>query len=311
MKITVLAGGIGAARLLAGLSTVTDPAQITAICNVGDDLEWHGLHVSPDIDSVLYTLAGVEGDGGWGVHSDTTRTLEALRGLGGDAWFTIGDLDLATHLRRTAILRAGGTLAEATAALAAARGVSVTVLPVTNDPHPTIVLTAEGELPFQVYFVQRRAQDAVTGFAFPGVEEARAAPGVLDAIAECDALVIAPSNPFVSIAPVLDVPGVRDAIAHTRARRVAISPIVVGEAVKGPAADMLRALGHEVSATGVARLYAGLIDLFILDAVDAALVPEVRALGMDAIAFDTMMVGDAGRARVAASLIATLSASMA
>ena len=311
MQITVLAGGIGAARLLAGLCAVTDPAQITAICNVGDDLQWQGLHVSPDIDSVLYTLAGVEGDGGWGIRGDTTRTLEALRGLGGDAWFTIGDLDLATHLRRTAILRGGGTLAEATAALAAARGVRVTVLPVTNDPHPTIVRTAEGDLPFQTYFVQRRAQDIVTGFAFPGVADARPAPGVIEAIAGCDALVIAPSNPFVSIAPLLDVPGVRDAIAHTRARRVAISPIVRGEAVKGPAAEMLRALGHEVSATGVARLYAGLIDTFILDAVDAALLPEVRALGMDGLAFDTMMVGEAGRARVAASLLAALSASMA
>ena len=311
MKITGLAGGIGAARLLAGLAAVTDPTQITAICNVGDDLEWQGLHVSPDIDSVLYTLAGAEGEWGWGLRGDTITTLEALREIGGDAWFTIGDRDLATHLRRTSILRAGGTLAEATAALASARGVRVTVLPVTNDPHPTIVQTSEGDLPFQVYFVQHRAADTVTGFAFPGVGDTLPAPGVLEAIAECDALVFAPSNPFVSIAPVLDVPGVRDAIAHTRARRVAISPIVGGEAVKGPAADMLRALGHEVSAVGVARLYAGLIDTFILDEVDAALVPEVRALGMDAVAFDTMMTGDAGRARVAATLLATLSASLA
>ncbi len=311
MKFTVLAGGIGAARLLGGLAAVADPEQITAICNVGDDLEWNGLHISPDIDSVIYTLAGIEGEWGWGVRGDTTRTLEALRDLGGDAWFTIGDLDLATHLRRTSVLRAGGTLSEATAALTAGRGLRTTVLPVTDDPHPTIVQTAEGDLPFQVYFVQHRAADTVTGFAFPGVEDTRPAPGVLEAIAECDALVIAPSNPFVSIAPVLDVPGVRDAIAHTRARRVAISPIVGGEAVKGPAAEMLRALGHEVSALGVARMYAGLIDTFILDAVDASLVPEVQALGMDAIAFDTMMVGEAGRARVAASLVATLSASMA
>jgi len=311
VNITVLAGGIGAARLLAGLAAVTDPRQITAICNVGDDLEWHGLHVSPDIDSVLYTLAGVEGEWGWGLRGDTTHTLAALRDLGGEAWFTIGDRDLATHLRRTAILRAGSTLAEATAALAAALGVRVTVLPVTNDPHPTIVQTAGGDLPFQTYFVEHRAEDPVTGFAFPGVEAARPAPGVLDAITACDALIVAPSNPFVSITPVLDVPGVRDAVAQTRAHRVAISPIVGGAAVKGPAAEMLRALGHEVSAVGVARLYAGLIDSFVLDEVDAALAPEVRSLGMEAVTFDTMMVGDDGRARVAASLLAMLSTSLA
>lgn len=306
MKITVLCGGVGAARLLAGLAAVTHPELITSICNVGDDLEWHGLHVSPDIDTVLYTLAGIEGPDGWGVRGDTTATLEALRGLEGDAWFRIGDRDLATHLVRTAHLRGGGTLAEATASLAHTLGVGTTVLPVTNDPHPTIVQTPSGDLPFQVYFVQRRAADAVTGFVFPGVEAARPAPGVIESIEGCDALVFAPSNPFVSIQPILEVRGVRDAVQRTSARRVAISPIVGGAAVKGPAADMMRALGHEVSALGVARLYAGLVDRFVVDAVDAACLPEVRALGMDAVAFDTMMVGEAGRARVAAALLEVL-----
>lgn len=303
MRLTVLAGGVGAARLLAGLAAVTEPAQITAICNVSDDLEWHGLHVSPDIDTVIYTLAGVEGEQGWGLRGDTTATLEALRGLGGEVWFTIGDRDLATHLRRTARLRAGGTLAEATAELARAHGVAVTVLPVTNARHPTIVRTAAGDLPFQVYFVQRRAADLVTGFAFPGAAAARPAPGVIEAIDGCDALVFAPSNPFVSIDPILAVPGVRDAIQRTRARRIAVSPIVGGAAVKGPAADMLSTLGHEVSALGVARLYAGIIDRFVLDTVDAACLPAVRALGMDAVACDTMMIGDEGRVRVAAALL--------
>ena len=306
MKITVLCGGVGAARLLAGLAAVTDPAQITAICNVGDDLQWHGLHVSPDIDTVLYTLAGLEGDQGWGIRGDTTTTLEALRALEGDAWFTIGDRDLATHLLRAARLGAGETLAEATATLARAHGVSTTVLPVTNDRHPTIVQTPRGDLPFQVYFVQRRAADPVTGFLFPGVNSARPAPGVLEAIEGCDALVFAPSNPFVSIEPILAVSGVRDAVRRTRARRVAVSPIVGGAAMKGPAADMMRALGHEVSALGVARLYAGLVDRFVVDTVDAACLPEVRALGMEAVAFDTMMIGDAGRARVAAALLEVL-----
>jgi LPPG:FO 2-phospho-L-lactate transferase len=306
VKLTVLCGGVGAARLLAGLAAVTDPVRITAICNVGDDLEWHGLHVSPDIDTVLYTLAGIEGEQGWGLREDTGTALEALRALGGDSWFGIGDRDLATHLLRTAVLRADGTLSQATARLAAARGVTATVIPVTDDPHPTLVRTAAGELPFQVYFVQRRAADRVIGFRFPGAETARPAPGVIEAIEGCDALILAPSNPFVSIDPILAVPGVRDAVRETRARRVAVSPIIGGEAVKGPAADMMRSLGHEVSAVGVARHYAGLVDRFVLDARDARAVPEVRALGMEAIAFDTMMTGEAGRTRVAASLIEAL-----
>ncbi len=306
MNITVLCGGVGAARLVAGLAAVSDPMQITTICNVGDDLIWHGLHVSPDIDTLLYTLAGIEGDQGWGIRDDTTHTLDALRALGEDAWFTIGDADLATHLRRTEQLAAGRTLAEATATLAAARGIHTTVIPVTNDPHPTLVRTAKGELPFQVYFVQHRASDTVTGFNFPGAADARPAPGVLDAIADCDALVFAPSNPFVSIEPVLAVPGVREAVRGTPATRLAVSPIIGGAAVKGPAAEMMRALGHEVSAVGVARMYAGMVDRFVVDTVDEACQPELRTLGLTPFAFDTMMVGPEGRARVAAAVLDAL-----
>jgi LPPG:FO 2-phospho-L-lactate transferase len=303
VKITVLAGGIGAARFLAGLASVVDPRSITAICNVGDDLQWHGLHVSPDIDSVIYTLAGIEGEHGWGIQGDTTRVLDGLRMLGSDEWFTIGDRDLATHLLRAQHLRIGATLSEATAAVARAHSLHVRVLPVTNDPHPTVVRTREGDLAFQVYFVRRRASVPVLGFEFPGATSARPAPGVIDAIAEADFLVIAPSNPLVSIGPLLAVPGVREALEATRARRVAISPIVGGEAVKGPAADMLRALGHEVSALGVARIYEGLIDLFVLDTVDEPLVGRVRASGMEAVAVDTMMTGTDGRERVARNIL--------
>jgi len=303
VNITVLAGGIGAARFLAGLASVVPPESITAVCNVGDDLTWHGLHVSPDIDSVIYTLAGLEGEQGWGVRGDTTATLDGLRALGIDEWFGIGDRDLATHLLRTDRLRAGATLSEATAAVAAARGLRVRVLPVTDDPHPTVVRTAEGDLAFQEYFVHRRADVPVQGFAFPGAAIARPAPGVIEAIRDADVLVIAPSNPFVSIGPLLEVAGVRDALVTSRARRLAVSPIIGGAAVKGPAAEMMRALGHEVSALGVARLYAGLIDTFILDTVDAALLPDVRALGLRTLAFDTMMTGDEGRARVARAVI--------
>jgi LPPG:FO 2-phospho-L-lactate transferase len=303
MSITVLAGGVGAARLLAGLVQCVDPREITAVCNVSDDLEWHGLHVSPDIDSVIYTLAGIEGEAGWGVRDDSTRVLDGLRALGGDEWFTIGDRDLATHLWRSNRLRADQTLAQATAALAQARGVAVTVLPVTNDEHPTIVVTDEGELAFQHYFVQRRAEPEVRGFAFPGSGIAEPAPGVIEAIRDADLVCIAPSNPFVSIGPMLEVVGVRHALEHSHAKRVAMSPIVGGAAIKGPAAEMLRSLGHEVSALAVARIYQGLVDLFVLDRVDEELLDDVRALGMDAVALDTMMTDDEARRRVAAAVL--------
>ncbi len=303
MKIAVLAGGVGAARFLAGLSQCVDPASITAICNVSDDFEWHGLHVSPDIDTVAYTLAGLEGSEGWGLRDDTTITLDALRDLGEDEWFTVGDGDLATHLWRTDRLRAGHSLAEVTAELTALRGIASTILPVTNDAHPTIVRTAEGDLAFQEYFVRHRAQPRVLGFEFPGAGIVDPAPGVLDAIATADALLIAPSNPFVSIGPMLEVVSVRHAIETTRARRVAVSPIIGGAAVKGPAADMLRSLGHDVSAAGVAALYEGLIDRFVLDRVDADQAEQVRARGMEAVTADTLMTGSEGRRRVAEAVL--------
>lgn len=303
MQITVLAGGIGAARFLAGLQRVVPPGSITAICNVGDDLEWSGLTVCPDIDSVLYTLAGVEGAEGWGIRDDTRNALDSLQLLGGDAWFGVGDKDLATHLFRSERLREGATLAEVTASLAQARGVDVRVIPVTNDPHPTIVETTEGDLAFQEYFVHRRAAVPITGVKFPAALTARPAPGVIEAIRDCDVLCIAPSNPLVSIAPLLALPEVTEAVRRSRARRVAISPIVGGAAIKGPAAAMMAALGHEVSAFGVARLYEGLIDLFILDTADTALVTAVCSLGIDALATDTMMTGDDGRERVARNVL--------
>ncbi len=303
VKITVLAGGIGAARFLAGLVQCIDPRDVTAICNVSDDLEWHGLHVSPDIDSVIYTLAGLEGEHGWGVRGDSAQVLKSLRELGEDEWFSIGDLDLATHLFRTDRLRAGKTLADATAALTNARGLRCRVIPVTNDPHPTIVRTDEGDLAFQEYFVRRRTEPTVLGFTFPGAAQARPAPGVIEAIRDADLLVIAPSNPFVSIGPMLEVAGVRTALESSTAKRVAISPIIGGAAVKGPAAEMMQALGHDVSAVGVARIYADCIDLFILDQADVALVSEVQALGLGAVALDTMMTGDEGRRRVAAAVL--------
>ncbi|MDA0353655.1 MAG: 2-phospho-L-lactate transferase [Chloroflexi bacterium] len=307
MRIVVLCGGVGAARFLDGVVRSVDaPSAVTAICNVSDDLQWHGLHVSPDIDTILYTLAGLEGEFGWGLTGDTHAALEELRTLGRDEWFTIGDRDLATHLWRSEQLRGGATLAEATAALATARGLACCLLPVTNDPHPTIVVTDEGELEFQDYFVRRRSADPVRALRFPGAEIARPAPGVLEAIAEAELILFAPSNPFVSIDPLFAVPGVRAAVEAAPARRVAISPIIGGAAVKGPAADMLRSLGHEVSALGVARLYRGLIDTFVLDEQDRALAPTIAALGLETVVLDSMMRDRPGRARVAAEVLAAV-----
>ena len=302
MTITVLAGGVGAARFLDGVCRAVAAADVAAVCNVGDDFEWHGLHVSPDIDTVVYTLAGMEGELGWGVRGDTLAALGELDVLGEEPWFRVGDRDLATHVWRTARLRAGRPLSEVTADLARLRGLGLALLPVTDDPHPTVVVTPEGPLAFQDYFVRRRAEAEVVGIEFPGAAAAKPAPGVLDAIEGADALIIAPSNPFVSIEPILAVPGVREALRGASAPVAAVSPIVGGEAVKGPAAAMMRSLGHEVSALGVARLYAGLVDRFVLDEVDAALAPAVEALGMRAVVTDTMMTS-AERRRALASAV--------
>ena len=303
VTITVLAGGVGAARFLDGLVQRVDPSGVTVICNVGDDFQWHGLHVSPDIDSVIYTLAAVEGEQGWGIRDDSSATLDALEALGEEPWFAVGDRDLATHLKRTGMLRDGATLSEATAALAQARGVACTLLPVTDDPHPTMVITDDGELEFQDYFVRRRAADAVRGFRFPGAATAQPAPGVLEALREASVVIVAPSNPFVSVGPLLEVAGVRDALVGARGARIAISPIVGGEAIKGPAADMMRALGHEVSAVAVAKMYAGFVDAFVLDAVDAASAPAVERLGLRAIVTNTMMTSRQRRAELAQAVL--------
>ncbi len=306
MRVTVLAGGVGAARFLRGLVRVMEPAEVTVVCNVGDDFEWHGLHVSPDIDTVVYTLAGMEGESGWGVRGDTHGALAELAALGAEPWFQVGDRDLATHVWRTERLRAGQPLSEVTRALAAARGIACAILPVTDDPHPTVVLTAEGELAFQDYFVRRRASDAVRGFRFPGAATARPAPGVLRAIEEAEAIIVAPSNPFVSIGPILEVTAVKEALAASRARKVAVSPIVGGSAVKGPAAAMLRSLGHEVSALGVARLDRGLVDTFVLDSIDGALAPRIEALGLRACVTDTMMTSEQRQMALARDVLAAV-----
>lgn len=301
--MTVLAGGVGGAKLADGLAALTD--DLTVVVNTADDAEVYGLAISPDLDTVMYTLAGVANPvTGWGVVDESHTTLAAMGRYGVDTWFTLGDKDLATHVVRTDRLRRGVPLSQVTAELARALGVRARLLPMTDDRVRTLVDTPAGRRGFQEYFVARRHADEVLGVTFDGAADARPAPGVLEALATADVVVLAPSNPVVSIGPLLAVPGVRDALAASSARRVGVSPIVGGAALKGPAATMLADLGHEVSPLGVARLYAGLLDVFCLDEQDAALAPAVEELGMTALVTRAVMVDGPDRARLAAELLA-------
>ncbi|HEV3327899.1 MAG TPA: 2-phospho-L-lactate transferase [Acidimicrobiales bacterium] len=289
--LTVLCGGVGAARFLVGATAVVDAEGVTAIVNVGDDTVVHGLHVSPDLDTVIYTLAGVHNDElGWGLAGESWRVMDELAALGGPTWFRLGDRDLATHLYRTGRLAEGATLSDVTAELAAARGVRSRIVPVSDDPVATFVTTDTGErLDFQEYFVARRHDVTVASIEFDGARRASPAPGVLEAIGEASAVVVAPSNPLVSIDPVLAVPGVRAAVQARRADALAISPIVAGAALKGPADRLLADLGHEPTALGVARHYRELVGTFVLDERDAALRSDVESLGLRCVVTDTVM----------------------
>lgn len=298
--ITVLAGGVGAARLLTGLVDVHPAAEVTAIVNVGDDLELHGLHISPDLDTVTYTLAGaIDETRGWGLSGETWQAMEALGRLGGENWFNLGDRDLGTHLYRTARLGDGATLSEVTAEIAAGFGLEVRLMPVTDDRLRTQVTVADPapdgrepvmhEIDFQRYFVERAHSVAVTAVRFDGDESSTPAPGVLAAIADAERVVIAPSNPTVSIDPVLAVPGVRDAVVARRADTVAVSPIIAGAALKGPADRMLTELGFEASVVGIARYYVELAETLVIDRADAGSAETIEALGMRCVVTDTIM----------------------
>jgi LPPG:FO 2-phospho-L-lactate transferase len=304
-RVTVLAGGVGGARFLQGLIDVVDPATVTILGNVGDDLEPYGLHVSPDLDTVLYTLTGrIDAEKGWGVRGDTPRALEQARELGADAWFWLGDLDLGLHLARTELLRQGLPLSAATARLTAAMGLRATLLPATDDRLRTMITIPDGEVDFQTYYVRRGHADPVLRIRFDGAEAARPAPGVLEAIAAADVVVIAPSNPFISIDPILAVPGIRAAVAARRERVVAVSPIVAGKALRGPAAAMLSSLGHETSAVGVAGLYRSLASSLLIDCEDAAAARRVEELGLRPRVTGTVMVDVAASRALAAEALA-------
>jgi LPPG:FO 2-phospho-L-lactate transferase len=302
--IAVLAGGVGAARFLEGLVQVVDPAEVTVIVNTGDDEEFFGLHVSPDVDTVIYTLSGrANAEHGWGLAGDSFHCLDALARLGYDTWFRLGDADLATHIYRTQLLRQGRSLSEATASVAAAFGLTTTVLPMSDDPVRTEVITPSGVLPFQEYFVRRAFQDPVQAVRFQGVESARPAPGVLEALADADAIILAPSNPLVSIGPILAVPGIREALVATLAPVAAVSPIVAGKALKGPADRMMAGLGLEVSARGVAGLYREFLDIMVLDSADAVLAPEIQSLGVAPVVTNTVMSSVSDKAALAAATL--------
>jgi LPPG:FO 2-phospho-L-lactate transferase len=283
------------------------PGAITVISNTGDDVEMFGLHVSPDIDIVIYHLAGVVDEAkGWGVTGDTFHVLESLGRFGEPTWFNLGDRDMATSVHRTSLLRSGSTLSEATASIAGAFGLDLRILPMSDDRVDTQIVTPDGVLAFQEYFVRHRTDVEVREIRFHGIESARPAPGVLDAIHRSDAIIVAPSNPFVSIAPVLAVPGVRDALHATRAKIAAISPIVGGEAIKGPAARMFAGFGLDVSPVSVARLYADFLDTLVIDAVDAGLRAEVESAGPACAVTDTIMRDGAAKAALAAATLQAL-----
>jgi len=268
----VLCGGLGGSRFVDSLARAAGPEQVTAIVNVGDDVEILGLHVSPDLDTVLYTLSGLlDEERGWGVRKETTNALELAGRLGGETWFTLGDRDIGLHLVRSRLLREGMPLSEATRRLAESLDVGVCLLPASDDPVRTFLTTPAGELDFQTWFVARRHADEVTAVRYEGAEAARPAPGVVEAIAEAEVVFLAPSNPFVSIRPVLAVPGIAEALVGKRV--VAVSPLVRGQALRGPLAEMMASLGHEPGVRGLAKLYEGIATEILVDPADAAELP--------------------------------------
>jgi LPPG:FO 2-phospho-L-lactate transferase len=314
MRICAIAGGVGSARFCAGLVRNLDPRELTIVVNTGDDEHVRGLLICPDIDTILYHLAAsTDWDRGWGVAGESFVANERYRELAArlpDAgvdlqeWFALGDRDLATHLFRARLLDAGWSLSSATQALARAHGVEANIVPVSDDPVRTVLTISSGEdLDFQDYFVRRHQADEITGVTYKGADSAAAAPGALEAIATADVVVVPPSNPILSILPALAVRGVRAALENAEGIRVGVSPIVGGRALKGPADRVLSSLGHDVTPVGVARIYSGLLDVFVLDEVDGEYAADVEALGMRPVVCDTIMSGPEEAARVAKTVL--------
>lgn len=303
-KIAALAGGVGASKLLLGLYEEMDPALLTIIVNTGDDIELHGLKISPDLDIVTYTLAGVVDPAkGWGLRNETFQTLKHLGGYGRANWFNLGDRDFATHIHRTALLREGKTLSQAAESIRAALGVKARILPMSDQPVTTIIDSNEGPLHFQEYLVKRRAEPVVHGIRFSGVESARPAPGVLEAISDATRIVICPSNPLISIGPILAIPGVRGQLSARKDDVVAVCPIVGGKSLKGPSDKMLVQQGHAATALGVAKLYADFAETFVIDRADKEQAEAIAALGMKVAILPTVMKTRAQKCRLAQALL--------
>ena len=302
--IVALAGGVGGAKLAHGLYRNLPADQLTVIVNTADDFDLFGLRISPDADTVMYTLGDLANPTtGWGILGDTFETLGMLARYGRDPWFKVGDRDFGTHLARSEGLRQGQTLTTVTANLVSGLGIHATILPMCDEPVATMVVTPDGTLEFQEYFVHRHHADAVTAVTFEGVDAARVTPTLKAAIETASAFIFCPSNPIVSVGPILAVPGLRDLLAHRKAPKVAVSPIIGGQALKGPADRMLLGLGHEVSAYGVASLYHGLIDGMVIDEIDAQLGSQIEDLGMQVLIAPTIMTNVADRERLASDIV--------
>ena len=305
--IVVLTGGTGGAKFVEGLHRLVPAQQLTCIVNTGDDFMWWGLHISPDLDSITYALAGLlSPERGWGIEEDTFFCLQTMRELGEPSWFQTGDRDLAIHLLRSMVLAEGRSLSEATATITAKLGINARILPMTDSPVETRIATPDGELNFQEYFVKRHHQDPVKSVHFKGAAEAQPAPGVIDTIHTASAVIVAPSNPITSIGPILAVPGIREALRATPARVVAISPIIGNTAVSGPAGALMAAQGYPVSIAGVAQAYADFLDMLVVDRRDAAAAKELIRPGLLVHCDNTVMRTADDKTRLAEAVLALL-----
>lgn len=302
--VVALAGGVGGAKLAQGLMACLSAQDLTVVVNTADDFDIYGLRVCPDLDTVMYTLAGIANvETGWGVGGDTFDALDMIGRYGEDTWFRIGDRDLATDVLRTHWLRQGLGLSEVTRRLATALGVGSKILPMSDDPVATWISTPEGALDFQEYFVRRHHEPVVTGVAYMGIEQAKPAPGLLSLIDQAELIVFCPSNPIVSISPILAVPGVQGALRAARAPKIAVSPIVGGQAIRGPADRMLESLGHEVSSLGVARMYRGTVNAMVIDEADRELEGAIRDLGVRVLVAQTVMRDESDKRDLAGVLL--------
>ena len=292
-KVLALAGGVGGAKLVLGLSKILKPEELSIVVNTADDDMFHGLHVSPDVDTVIYALSGLTNKTtGWGVDGDSFRTLSALKRLGDETWFQLGDLDLATHIKRTSMLRAGKSLSEATQHLAKNLGILHDVIPMSDDSVKTKAITKSEELDFQDYFVRRKCEPAIQEIKFEGISTAKPSQQFIDAISQAETIIICPSNPIVSIAPIIELPGIKELISNFKGKRIAVSPIIGKQALKGPAAKMMMELNEDVSSIGVAKRYIGICDWFVIDKADTEEASEIEKLGMNVHITSTIMNSD-------------------